>query len=950
MKKWHHNIILGSLICSAPFIYAKDSKNISSNLRDYIKIQSPVNYVTKNFSSKQHKNANLDIVLTPKTTEAMLRKQLQPIGAELLAFNKKIKRATVKVDTPDQAEAIAKLTTVQYVYPDYGFEKSAGTVQSRAPQALKLSTLTNPPNSLTGAGQTVGILSDSFARTGSVRSLTTTPAPCVAGTLQGSILQNSNELPATIDIRADNLDPANCPNTGANTDEGAAMAELVHDIAPNAKIAFHAAGPGIAGFANGIEDLCKSIEDGGAGATVVVDDILYLTQLMYQEDAVAASTSECKSRGVAVFSAAGNNANLAFHDVYKDSNNALDNQSSNWNTSQAFDTSDLHEWSNGQNLLSIKLDAGEGFKAILQWNQPALSAPSNNSNAPQIDLDLYLFDSAGNRITENFAASSQDQAFNSSTTGADPTEIVVYTNNSSFTKTIKLGIDHWGGSQANIPQSSTTPLEFRLVFFTNGGQVLDTDFTPNADAPTIYGHPASDNFIAVAAVPWWEAPAFNPALEGTVGTDAESFTSKGGILEYHFNRYGSFSKTSSRQKPDFAAVDGNNTSFFGQQISLPGNYQGENDGHPNFFGTSAAAPNAAATAALMLEHKNLSPKTLRTQLIDNAVPAGDADIVGAGLIQKDQLSLAQIPSVNAGNAQSVIIGDSINLTAVVDNMNEVTNLPISYFWQIVDANIGTLSSNTSASTTFTANNFGTSIATVKAEDSNYDSTTDSVTIKVIEAIPIADAGDNRFMYTGEGIGILGKITNLTKIKTPNYKWEQVNGDFGILANQWGGTGSFRATKAGTATLKLTVKNSVGQSATDSITVTINDPAPIIENSDNKSVNIGQNIALTSTIQNLNYLSLPVSYEWKQTNGNNGTLTNVDQSTVVFTPTSTGEAIFEFKVTNAHGVSDTSTITVDIKPKPTTTSSSKKGGGGFWPLQYTLALVLMLLYRTRRKNS
>jgi len=171
-------------------------------------------------------------------------------------------------------------------------------------------------------------------------------------------------------------------------------------------------------------------------------------------------------------------------------------------------------------------------------------------------------------------------------------------NDTGCSKTVFLAVNHWTGNRGNIPQGSQPPLEFRLVFSETGSPSYQ--YTPS-DSPMI-GHEQAEAGASVGAVPWWEAPSFDPGNQGPTGNiDPESFTSLGGSLTRFFNADGTLNESSVSQ-PAIAAVDANNTTFFGSDSSKVPSIDGEPDSFPNCSGTSAAVPNAAAVTALLQDY------------------------------------------------------------------------------------------------------------------------------------------------------------------------------------------------------------------------------------------------------------------------------------------------------------------------------------------------------------
>ncbi len=145
--------------------------------------------------------------------------------------------------------------------------------------------------------------------------------------------------------------------------------------------------------------------------------------------------------------------------------------------------------------------------------------------------------------------------------------------------------------------------------------------------PTSAGHETAINTIGVGATPWW-APA--PFL-GQNPLGSEPFSSDGPGL-YVLNPDGSAMTTPVvSMNPAVTAPDGGNTSFFipGAIINTsntppyvpgqPSTSTNLSQNLPSFFGTSSAAPNAAAVAALMLQEvPSLTPAEIRAGLIASA--------------------------------------------------------------------------------------------------------------------------------------------------------------------------------------------------------------------------------------------------------------------------------------------------------------------------------------------
>src|SRR5262249_19520074 len=90
----------------------------------------------------------------------------------------------------------------------------------------------------------------------------------------------------------------------SGTDEGTAMMEIVHDLAPGAKLYFATANNSQANFANNIIALRA------AGCDIIVDDVTYFAEGAFQDGTVAQAVNTVVANGAMYFSSAGNSGNL----------------------------------------------------------------------------------------------------------------------------------------------------------------------------------------------------------------------------------------------------------------------------------------------------------------------------------------------------------------------------------------------------------------------------------------------------------------------------------------------------------------------------------------------------------------------------------------------------------------------------------------------------------------
>lgn len=218
----------------------------------------------------------IDAIATDGNTAALAQK-LTSLGMNNVATFGRVVSGRFPVNKLAEMENVTELRFARSALLSTNYwNETSGKVKSQGDQAIQAD---KARRSLDVSGKTVpiGVLSDSYN--------------CLGGAALGV---TNGELPSNVKT----LQEGFCDSIVV--DEGRALMEVAHDVAPGAPLLFHTADGGMANFAQGIINLAD------AGAKVIVDDAFYLTEPYFQDGIISQAIDQVKSRGVAYFSSAGN--------------------------------------------------------------------------------------------------------------------------------------------------------------------------------------------------------------------------------------------------------------------------------------------------------------------------------------------------------------------------------------------------------------------------------------------------------------------------------------------------------------------------------------------------------------------------------------------------------------------------------------------------------------------
>jgi len=274
-----------------------------------------------------------------------------------------------------------------------------------------------------------------------------------------------------------------------------------------------------------------------------------------------------------------------------------------------------------------------------------------------------------------------------------------------------------------------------------------------------------------------------------------------------------------------------------------------------------------------------------------------------------------VPVANAGSAQSVYVGSTVQLDGT--KSYDPAGLQLTYSWSFASKPSGstaTLTNPTSSKPTFVADKAGSYSVQLIVNNGQANSSPSTVCITSQYSTPVANAGPPQTVYVGTTVQLNGTASYDPAGLPLTYSWSFVSipsGSTAKLSSSTSASPTFVADKVGSYTVKLVVNNGHNCSPPATVTITSQYSTPVANAGPNQTVYVGATVQLNGA-GSYDPAGLPLTYSWSFVSVPSGSTAKLSSSTSAsptFVADKVGSYTVKLIVNNGHNCSAPSTVTI-----------------------------------------
>lgn len=305
--------------------------------------------------------------------------------------------------------------------------------------------------------------------------------------------------------------------------------------------------------------------------------------------------------------------------------------------------------------------------------------------------------------------------------------------------------------------------------------------------------------------------------------------------------------------------------------------------------------------------------------VENPAPQG-------GISNPLQLNIVtrpanQPPVANAGPAQTVTVGSTVNLNGY--GSSDGDGSPLTFQWTLSSRPAGSsaaLNSTTSPTPSFTADVAGNYSVQLVVNNGSLSSSPSTVIISTTNSAPVANAGFDQTAKIGVTVQLDGTGSTDVDGNRLTYAWSLTSvpsGSAASLSSTSSPQPTFVVDKAGSYTAQLVVNDGSVSSAASTVTINTSNSAPVARAGGNQAVNLAATVHLDGSASS-DFDGDPLTYSWAITNapaGSSAGLSSASSARPTFVADRAGTYLVQLIVNDGTVNSVASTMTVTTVNAP-----------------------------------